>query len=151
MIGASDEHVEMPEVRGAEFAELRLLRDEGLHRQQADNAPVEASPAPVEEPVEEVVVEPAIPELTGIEAILCSYDWPCWKALDVGYCESGPDLIAGYNAHGAAGTMQLMPVHAHRFAARGWNFYDDALDPVKNIAIAYELWLEQGWWPWACA
>lgn len=44
-----------------------------------------------------------------------------------------------------------MPVHAWRFAARGWSFYDDALVPERNIAIAYDIWSDSGWRPWSCA
>lgn len=104
------------------------------------------TPAPTVAPLS---VEPE-PVLTDIEAAICAYGWDCWTALRIARCESGPDYIAGYNGHGAAGTFQLMPVHAWRFEARGWSFYDDALIPERNIAVAFDLWSEQGWRPWAC-
>lgn len=44
-----------------------------------------------------------------------------------------------------------MPVHAWRFTARGWSFYDDSLVLEWNVAVAFDLWSEQGWRPWACA
>jgi len=72
----------------------------------------------------------------------------------IAYCES-----AGFRASvvygpetgslGERGLMQLHPIHAWRFERRGWT-WDDAFDPAKNLAIARELYDEQGVRPWAC-
>lgn len=82
-----------------------------------------------------------------IAALVCSYTWDCAKALRVFRCESGDDLIAGFES-GHAGTAQIAPVHAWRFEQHGWDYWQDGADPVKNIAIAYEIFTEQAWVPW---
>lgn len=71
------------------------------------------------------------------------------KACRVLVCESHGDPQAR-NRSGATGLFQLMKVHAGRFEARGWS-WGDATDGVRNIAVAHDLWLEQGWTPWQCA
>jgi hypothetical protein len=108
---------------------------------------LDAAPAPT--PAGEPAWTPG--GLQGIEELICAYPWDCWTALAIARCESGPDYLAGYNSHGAAGTFQIMPVHAWRFTVRGWSFYDDSLVPARNIAVAFDLWSEQGWRPWSCA
>lgn len=85
-----------------------------------------------------------------IEALICSYPWPCGEALNVSRCEAGPDYIAGFNASGHAGSFQISPLHAWRFAQWGWDFWVDALVVARNVAVAFEIWLEQGWRPWSC-
>ena len=96
---------------------------------------------------------PAVPNpglIQGtIEALICSYSWPCEEALAVAYCESGSDLYAAPEENpGHRGIFQLGEVHAWRFERRGWDWGVDGLVLERNIAIAYELWLEQGWSPW---
>ena len=44
--------------------------------------------------------------------------------------------------------MQLMPIHAWRFTRQGWDYWVDVFVPERNVAIAYELYLEQSWNPW---
>lgn len=70
------------------------------------------------------------------------------KACHVLVCESGGNPQAR-NRSGATGLFQLMPVHAARFVARGWS-WGDVTDGVRNIAVAHDLWAEQGWRPWVC-
>lgn len=62
--------------------------------------------------------------------------------------ESGgrPDVIS---RGGHRGLFQLYDGHIWRFERRGWT-WDDAFDSAKNVAIAYELYLEEGWGPWSC-
>ena len=95
----------------------------------------------------------ALPE--SVATIICSYPWDCATAVGVACSESELWPLAA-NPSGARGVFQLMPEHAWRFTERGWDYWTDWSDPVKNIAIAYELQAEQGWtpwmssWPWSC-
>lgn len=73
--------------------------------------------------------------------------WDCDTALLIAFRESRfvPDA---YNPGcRCVGLFQLAPVHHARFLARDWE-WSDAYDAVRNTAIAYELWLDQGWHPW---
>jgi hypothetical protein len=71
------------------------------------------------------------------------------RALKVATCESGGDLYAAPTENpGHRGVFQLGKVHAPRFAQHGWDWDTDGLIPERNIAIAHEIWQEQGWWPW---
>ena len=97
-------------------------------------------PAPPPQPV----------TLEGAEAVICAQDWPCQQALSVARCESGPDYIAGFNRSWHGGTFQIASLHAWRFTKRGWDFWTDALVLERNVAIAYEIWAQQGWRPWSC-
>lgn len=45
------------------------------------------------------------------------------------------------------GLLQLSRIHEWRFVAHGWT-WADAEDPVKNLAVGAELWMEQGNTPW---
>ncbi|KKL19588.1 hypothetical protein LCGC14_2463910, partial [marine sediment metagenome] len=91
----------------------------------------------------------ALRAYTPLGEIVAGYDWPINEAFQVVDCESSwsPDAISWA---GSRGLMQLMPVHAWRFAARGWDYWVDVFVPERNVAIGYELWLEQGWVPWDC-
>lgn len=42
--------------------------------------------------------------------------------------------------------MQINSIHAYRFAG----FWERWMEPEVNTAWAFEIWLEQGWAPWAC-
>ena len=136
---------EVQEVRGVE----RVPVDPGLLsalRGEVDALPT-ATPTPVAT-VAPPTPEPApLPELTDIQAVICSYSWPCETAIAVACSESELWPLAE-NPSGARGVFQLMPVHAWRFAQRGWDYWTDWSDPEKNIAIAHELWADQGWTPW---
>jgi soluble lytic murein transglycosylase-like protein len=62
-------------------------------------------------------------------------------ALCVANAESGLNPRA-YNASGAAGLFQLMPLWY-----RGhWHF--DPFDPVANVHYAHLMFLAYGWGPW---
>ena len=70
--------------------------------------------------------------------------WSCSDALAVATCESTLQADA-YNA-GSIGVFQIHePSHRGRLRA-GESLYDVA----ANVRIAYEIWLDQGWMPWAC-
>lgn len=104
---------------------------------------------------EPLATVPAIPEAGAgavdgrIEALICSVSWPCAEALAVAWCESRFDPLAE-SAGGHRGLFQLSSVHAEKFARRGWT-WADAFDAERNVAIAYEIWLDSSWSPWACA
>jgi len=80
---------------------------------------------------------------SDIEAFICTYDWPCEKALRVAYCESSMDPRA-YSA-GQYGLFQV----AYRWHARRVNSPEDLFDPATNIRVAHAIWLDNGGWgPW---
>ena len=49
----------------------------------------------------------------------------------------------------AAGCFQLMRLHAGRFAKLGYDWSRDRYDARANTAVAYDLFVTQGWSPWA--
>lgn len=78
------------------------------------------------------------------EAAVCQYDWPCSTALRVEWCESRnrPTATNGL----MEGLMQIhLPSHRRRLQAG-----ESLFDPDVNLRVAYEIWSEQGWRPWAC-
>lgn len=77
-------------------------------------------------------------------ALICSVPWPCQQALNVARCESGLQSGA-YNA-GNYGLFQISYVHARRVGGNLAALFD----PAVNIAVAYDIYAEQGWRPWAC-
>jgi len=82
---------------------------------------------------------------TDIEAIICSYPWPCHEALAVAWCESrfDPQAIGGDNY----GLFQVNAVHAGR--VRG--DLRSLLEPHTNTRVAYAIYIDNaGWGPWAC-
>ncbi len=58
------------------------------------------------------------------------------------FCESTGNANAydGYNV----GLFQI----AERYHTRRLRAGESLRDPVVNVRIAYEIWLEQGWRPW---
>jgi hypothetical protein len=85
---------------------------------------------------------PALP--LSIEALICSYDWPCSEALSVMYCESSGAPNA-YNAiSGASGLYQLVQRYHGWRLGEGESFFDAS----TNVRITHELWSEQGFEPW---
>jgi hypothetical protein len=44
------------------------------------------------------------------------------------------------------GIFQISYIHAYRWS----DFYDSWMDPVKNAQWAYEIYTQQGWYPWSC-
>ena len=78
----------------------------------------------------------------------CSYSWPCDQTPDVARCESGVDragrLDGIFATSGSSyGLFQLNGIHARRFP----DFWEKWMDPVTNVARAYQIWTEQGWRP----
>lgn len=85
----------------------------------------------------------------GIEAIICSYPWPCAEALAVARCESGLNPIAVSPDGANWGLMQLnQPTWAPYFGAQRWA---SVLDATANVAMAYEIYQRAGSWAsWSC-
>lgn len=65
------------------------------------------------------------------------------------YCESKFNPMA-LNPSGASGLWQIMPIHAHRFTKRGWDYWQDRFDPYKNSVVAVEIMQSSGTGAWSC-
>lgn len=64
------------------------------------------------------------------------------RMLRIMACESGGDPGA-HNPSGASGLLQIMP-----FWQKAWP--GDYFDPSTNVAVAYQIWLQQGYGAWVC-
>ena len=95
----------------------------GSHAQEADLEPLEGYQA---------------------EALICSYSWPCKDAIAVMLCESGG--VRNAFSEGNYGLFQINGIHRARVS----NEVDRLFDPATNVEVAYSIWREQGWKPWAC-
>ena len=98
-----------------------------------------------------VVRAPVAIPADGIEAIICALPWPCEQAIAVAACESGRNMAGRLDGNYATngnnyGLFQINGVHASRWP----DFYQDWMDPAKNAQWAYEIWAQQGWYPWDC-
>lgn len=142
----------------SDLASARLKREASLpessRAQEEDRVgvppadPVEVLPAPAR--AQRAGGPEALP-LDGLEALVCSYPWPCAEALAVARCESGVDAAGRLNGTAAVGgssygLFQINAVHAYRWP----EFWDEWMDPTKNTDWAFQLWSEQGWSPWTC-
>ena len=76
--------------------------------------------------------------------LVCSFDWPCEKAIRVMFCESRYDPQA--YSQGNYGLYQINAIHRARVGGDLQSLYT----PSVNIAVAYAIWSEQGWRPWGC-
>lgn len=132
--------------------ELRYAQKEAARAVKPAPAPVPASPTPAP-PTPAPKPAPAIqlpPD--GLEALVCSYAWPCQEALSVARCESGVDSagrldgIFATSSRSSYGLFQINAVHARRFP----EFWESWMDPARNTAWAFQIWSEQGWRPWSC-
>lgn len=83
---------------------------------------------------------PAAAPATSLEALICSYDWPCSEALYVSGVESGGDAYAVNPSSGACGLFGLYPC--------------ECIEPTCNVARAYAKWVAGGrsfyahWYRW---
>jgi hypothetical protein len=87
----------------------------------------------------------------GFEAIICSKPWPCAEAIQVASCESGLDRHGRLDGNWAIngnnyGLFQINSIHADSWP----DFYQDWMNPDKNIEWAFEIWSKSGWAPWEC-
>lgn len=97
-------------------------------------------PQPIPAPPTPVYVAPV-----DLVRQLAYYYWPDWAAermVRIARCESGYRPEA-YNPSGASGLWQIMP-----FWQNAWpgNYFD----PWTNAAVAYQIWLTQGFGAWVC-
>jgi len=77
------------------------------------------------------------------------YAWDMSDVSAVASCESG-GLGNAISPDGQNwGLMQLNVVHKARAARLGFT-WEQMLDARANLLVAYDLWLDQGWTPWAC-
>jgi len=92
--------------------------------------------------------------------LICSYPWPCQEALAVVYGPTPPNNQApegcptgesgGNPSASNAGNEGLFQVNraAH---ARRLRLGESLLDPVVNVRVAYDIFLDNaGWGPWSC-
>jgi len=49
----------------------------------------------------------------------------------------------------AAGCFQLLRLHSKRFTKLGFNWRTDRYNPLANSLVAYDLYRDAGWSPWA--
>lgn len=130
-------------------------RDREIGRALAAIATVTAS-APTATPVAEPTAAPRPDGGVGgahasapLVELLSRYSWPVAQALRVVQCESGGNAAA-YNA-GNYGLFQINAVHVEK-VRRVTGSADLSLlfDPDVNAAVAYIIWSDSGWGPWAC-
>jgi hypothetical protein len=116
-----------------------------------------AAPAPVATLAPAPIVQPAAGSL---EALICSFSWPCGEAIAVASCESGTDAAGNLDGTWASngtsyGLMQLAPAY-HPDWTDFWNDPDGSGVPnwaraEYNVAHAYGLWVQSGTWQhWSC-
>lgn len=95
-------------------------------------------------------VAPSPVFVAGVEQwrAMVAYYWPVWavdRMLRIMACETVPDgNPRSYNPRsGASGLFQIMP---------GWKkvWPGDYFDPWTNAAVAYQIWLVQGFGAWVC-
>jgi hypothetical protein len=106
------------------------------------------TPAP---PLQPTTAPPPPLPADGIEGIICALPWPCQEAIGVAACESGRDMNGRLDGAWATngnhyGVFQISYIHASRWP----DFYENWMDPAKNAQWAFEIWSQQGWYPWSC-
>jgi len=79
---------------------------------------------------------------------IAAYPWPIEEACRVSFCESTWQSDAVSPDGSNLGYFQINAVHSWRVGGPG-NLYR-LLDPATNVSVAYDIWREQGWGPWAC-
>lgn len=84
--------------------------------------------------------------LEGQVRVIAYYFWPDWAAermIRIAKCESNFEPWAVNSRSGAAGIWQVMP-----FWKKLWP--GNHLDAWTNGAVAYQIWLSQGFGAWVC-
>lgn len=103
-------------------------------------------------PVEPVVDPGPVSVVVDTEAEvreIAEHFWPAWavdRMVRIAECETVPDWNArSLNpSSGAAGLWQIMPQWQKVWPG-------DYFDPWVNGAVAYQVWLEQGFGAWVCS
>lgn len=102
---------------------------------------------PTTEPL--ILPERAQDDLTDVEwAIHAAFGAEGSRAVRVARCESSLNPAAVNGSH--AGLFQLSGTYHRERAARLGYSWSDMFTVFGNVAVAYDLWLEQGWAPWTC-
>ncbi len=71
------------------------------------------------------------------------------KAKRIVWRESRNRATAQNRRSSAAGCFQLLSMHSRRFTKLGFSWRTDRYDPVANTLVAYDLYRDAGWSPWA--
>ena len=71
------------------------------------------------------------------------------RAEHISFRESRNTPWAQNRRSSAAGCFQLLALHASRFTKLGLDWGRDRYDALANTQVAFDLFLEQGWRPWA--
>jgi hypothetical protein len=113
------------------------------------------------EPLDALPPAEALPyvERRPLADVVCAYEWDCDRALAIFTgCENKERDPHRISATGDYGITQI-----NRFTwrwwldARGFDFDAEWSDPVKNVAMAYEIWRDGGsvqkrsFHHWSCA
>ena len=101
--------------------------------------------------VEERYRAVTIAEPSDIEAIICSYDWPCEEAKKIAFCESSmrPGIISKPNTNGTR-DHGLFQINDGAWKQAFYNRWDRILELEMNVELAYHIWELYGWSPWTC-
>ena len=81
-----------------------------------------------------------------IVAAIRAYDWDWGWAERTAWCESGYRRLAEGEA-GERGIMQIAYVHIDLIQRLGFT-WAQMYEVGPNLAVAYDLWAEQGETPW---
>jgi hypothetical protein len=113
-------------------------------RGHMEAAPADEGVHGVELRPERVLPRADVPGVAQWRGAVSAYGWPVEEALRVMSCESGgqPTATGGANY----GLFQINAVHSARVGGNLQALYD----PATNIRVAYDIWADQGWAPWAC-
>jgi hypothetical protein len=95
-----------------------------------------------------VAPSPVSVAVTGVERWRPMVEW-FWdepdtsRMLRIMHCESRGDPSAYHPRTGVKGLFQIHPLWQKPWPG-------DYYDPWTNAAVAYQVWLEQGYWAWVC-
>ncbi|OGE33456.1 hypothetical protein A3C99_00135 [Candidatus Daviesbacteria bacterium RIFCSPHIGHO2_02_FULL_37_9] len=140
---------------------VQVWNNEGVMLANIGKAALKTTEVPkmaiLPEPTDFSHVEIPLKKLYGLNSIDDIVKWAAaqmgtteayaWKIVG---CESLGDPTA-QNPSGAKGLWQEMPEHAGKYASRGWNYWTDWSDPIKNSVVAVQIKQEQGFAAWSCA
>lgn len=87
----------------------------------------------------------------GLSALVCAREWSCADVRRIISCESSGDPLA-VSADGRNwGLLQINLVHLDKLELlTGSRDPYLLLDSEINVAVGYAVYVESGWFPWAC-